>query len=286
MAARRKQQRDSGGSDLDAMVRSGPAGAYEALQLYKSRCNRFKLKQDYIQAIEIAGKGCKALCRDYEKAGAELASIFVELLVESGQDCSQDLRSLVNDIDSAFPEKSALRADFLLAALKWTAKCGSRELGDPMLHQRLGLLLTELGDKTKAVYHLTMAEAPELVWTAIKDLPPVERDALLAFAVCHFLSLESIRDASVLTASYRKAVPGAASDLVQFADYLQQTCLRDAGPLFQTLVQTYAPLLQQYPAILQLVVGPIALTYFGMRQQARPDMMSMLSNMMGGGGGM
>lgn len=286
MAARRKQA-GRGEADLEELVKSGQTGAYEALQLYRSRSNRSKLKGDFNSAISTAGKGAALLCVEYENAGFELATVMLELLAEADQDVTPENRSLINAVDSAFPAKSAHRIDFLTGAIKWSMKCGTREIGDPMLHSRLAAAVWEKGDnKIKAIYHFTAAEMPDQVWTHVSSCVDAERDQLLAYGLCQFLALESIRDASELLSRYKKAFKGAkSSDLVQFADYLVQTCKRDAGPLFQTLVTTYGSLLEQYPHILTLVLGPIALKYFNLRTQNRqPDMMNMLSSMLGGGG--
>ena len=281
MAVRRR--RDGGGQDLEALVRSGEAGAYEALQLFRSRCSRLRQKGDFHGAVEEAVRGCRALCPEYEKAGAELAVALVEVLVEGDLDCSPDNLSAVRQVDAAFPPRSAARVDFLLAAIKWTMKCGSRELGEPVLHSELAVCFWEPGDRAKAVYHFTAAEAPEQLWSFLKDAPEEERSPLLVFAVCQFLAIESIRDAGALLELQRKSRTSPATGIVQFADFLLQTCKRDAAPLFQMLVQSYGPELERFPVILQLVMGPIALRYFNLRQQGRPDMMSMLQNVLGGG---
>ena len=281
MAGRRR--RDGGGQDLVALVRSGEAGAYEALQLFRSRCSRLRQKGDFRGAVDEAARGCMALCPEYEKAGAELALALVEVLAEGDLDCSPENLSAVQRVDAAFPPRSAARIEFLLAAIKWSMRCGSRELGDPALHGEVAACFWEAGDRAKAVYHFTAAEAPEQLWSHLKGAPEEEQTPLFVFAVCQFLAIESIRDAGALLELQRKTRKSPAAGIVQFADYLVQTCKRDAAPLFQALVQAYGPELERFPVILQLVMGPIALRYFNLRQQGRPDMMTMLQNALGGG---
>ena len=46
MALRRRAAGATKEVDLDAMVLSGPQGAYEALQLYRSRATRLRTKND------------------------------------------------------------------------------------------------------------------------------------------------------------------------------------------------------------------------------------------------
>ena len=288
MAGRRKKETSD--EELEAMVASGQAGAYEALQLYRSRSNRLKVKGDIDGAVRVAARGAKLLCAGFEKAGMELTSLLIETLTEAEQDCTPENRGLINDIDAAFPEKSALRIDFLMAAIKWTMKCGPRQLGDPMLHSRLAVCLwnTSLpAERIKAVYHFSVAEMPEALCASIvNDCSGEEREQLLAFAITQMLALESIRDAVTLLADYKNSMKGekqAISELVKFSDYLLQVCKRDAAPLFQTLVQTYSPLLETQPHMANLVYGPIASKYFNLRPQQEQNMMSMLQNMMGGG---
>ena len=85
MANRRKQQQDRGGdADLEVMVQGGQSSAYEALQIYRSRSNRAKVKGDWAAAIATAARGARLLCGQYAKAGLELAIALVDLLVESG----------------------------------------------------------------------------------------------------------------------------------------------------------------------------------------------------------
>lgn len=199
----------------------------------------------------------------------------------------------MNEVEASFPAQSKLRIEFLTGAIKWTAKCGSRELGDPMMNLRLATALWETSDpvdRVKALYPFCVAEAPELLWTKLSELPSTERDHLLAYAIVQLLALESIRDASTLSACYKKSMAETGgvvngSELLHFTDYLLQTVKRDAAPLFQTLVQSYGQVLDSYPHIISLVMGPIALKYFGLRPQSQPDMMSMLQTMLGGGGG-
>jgi hypothetical protein len=290
MASKRKA-RVGEGADLDEMVRSGQEGAYEALQLYRSRANRAKLKGDFTTAIAIAARGARTLCPEYEKAGAELSVVLLELLVEADEDCTPENRSLINAIDAALPVKSPLRIEFLAAAIKWTMRCGSRELGDPMLHSRMGACLWELGstsERLKAVFNFVVSEQPEVLWGLIaRDISTAEeRDGLVVYAVCLYLAQESVRDAALFFDSYRGAVKEASkTPLITFADQLLQTCRRDAAPLFQTLVGANSRLLDASPLILSLVCGPIAMRYFNLQQQQEqrpPDMMSMLQNMMGG----
>ena len=152
-------------NNLEEMVKGGQASAYEALQLYRSKCNRLKLKNDFMQAINVASKGSSVLLLNgYENAGAELSTVLTSLLTESGLDITPEIRNLVNEVDSAFaslpnkelqnngtssgvsnqpikPMLTTSRIEFLKALVVYSMKNGQREYGDPMFHNQLALCL-------------------------------------------------------------------------------------------------------------------------------------------------
>jgi len=159
--------------NLEEMVTGGQASAYEALQLYRSRCNRLKVKSDFMQAISTAAKGVIALVSNgYENAGGELSAILTNLLDQSGLDISPEIRNIVNEVDAAFgavipaapatsgvveigppkPPTSTIsktvvettpRVEYLKALVVYSMKNGQREYGDPMFHSTLGTCLWE-----------------------------------------------------------------------------------------------------------------------------------------------
>lgn len=191
----RRQKREV---NLEAMVEEGESSAYEALQLYKSRCNRMKGKGEFLEAINVAAKGAKAqLVHGYESSGVELCNILVDLLTAGEFDINPDLRNLLNEIDSAFAsmpknEKGASdklitvtakdgskqpavpkssRIDFLKSLVTWSMKCGQRDYGDPMLHLQLANTLWDhsRGFHRKSIYHFAVGEAPTALWAKIQE---------------------------------------------------------------------------------------------------------------------
>ena len=81
------------------------AGAYEALQLYRSKAIRQKSKNDIEGAIQILATGAITLLENkYDNAGSELSNLFLDTLVANSKDLSSDtgLRDLVYKIDSAY----------------------------------------------------------------------------------------------------------------------------------------------------------------------------------------
>jgi len=137
-----------GDGELEAMVARGPEGAYEALQLYRSRALRFKKNGDMRAAINTASLGAKSLLKaGYTHAGSELSALMLTLLEESGAELDAEARSMIHDVDSAFEQgdkdgsSSVQRTDYLKSCIKWSQVSGSREIGDLQLHIRLGEFL-------------------------------------------------------------------------------------------------------------------------------------------------
>jgi hypothetical protein len=273
--------------DLVAMIASGPAGGYEALQLYRSKAIRLRAKDDVIGAIKTTATGSKnLLIHTYETAGSELASLFLELVNEHKMELNEELRALVYEIDDAYPKTSSARVEFLKGVVKWTIMCGNRELGDSELQTRLGECLWEKQDKT-AAFHFAAGEAPsafcEKIFSTYQNSNEHEkRDQALTSGVVNFLALENMRDANDLFSQYKKAANAKKfttnSKLFHFCDYLLQTCRRDAAPLFKQLVNAYASELDYDGTVPTLLMGPIAQRLFGIKPKINP-MMSMLQSM-------
>jgi len=278
-------------NDLEKLVKTGPAGAYEALQLYRSKSIRFKAKNEPEEAMKILAAGCTSLLENgYENAGAELSVLFLEQLNEMNKDIATDseLRNQVYKIDGNYPTASPKRVDFLKGCLKWTIACGIRLLGDPAIHHRLASCLWDIEDKG-AMYHFAAGEAPGLLCDAIFTKYPnkdkemqAKRDRSLTTGIVHFLSLENLRDANELHTLFLKQQKSrkfsANSELLQFCSYLLQTCRRDAAPLFKIIVNKYTEALDYDESVTTLIMGPIAFKFFKIQPKVNP-MMSMLQNM-------
>lgn len=288
MAAARRRATTKKDVDLDAMVTTGPSGAYEALQLYRSRAIRFKSKNDFQGAVNALALGAACLLKNsYVTAGAELAALLVDMIDEEGKDIDAAMRNTIYDVDNSFPAKAPQQIEFLKSCVKWTINCGSRELGDPQMHVRLANCMWAVGDKN-AIYHFTAGEAPEELATRLEESygsPEQQepRDRGLTLGVLHFLALENLRDANDLMDSFKRTQKAKGADpkseLLTFLDYLLQTCRRDAQPLFKTLVNKYSAILDFDETAPALLMGPIGQRLFGITPRVNP-MMSMLQNML------
>lgn len=290
MALRRKAQA-SREADLEAMVQSGPQGAYEALQLYRSRATRQFSKHDLNGAIHTLINGSRyLLSNNYENAGGELAMLLLDILNESGKEIDHDLRILLGTLEQAFPPRSPHRVEFLKGCVKWTVKHGHRDYGDPGIHVNLAKCLWDMNDKT-SVYHFAVGEAPEQFCQKLEEVygnesQQVPRERFLTMGILHFLSLENLRDANELMNCYRRAQKARGltaqleSDLVCFCKYLLLLCRRDAQPLFKTLVNKYASVLDFDEVVPQLLTGPIGQKFFNIQPKANA-MMTMIQRMFG-----
>jgi hypothetical protein len=288
MAAARRRAAAKREVDLDAMIESGAQGAYEALQLYRSRAIRAKSKNDFDGAVSALSQGSKSLLQhSYLNAGTELATLLVDLLDEENKDITPEIRTLLNEVDSSFPEKSVQRVEFLKSCVKWTVKCGARELGDPMMHVRLANVMWAISDKN-AVYHFAAGEAPGEFAARLEETygnaeNHLARDRALTLCVLHFLALENMRDANELLDSFKRTQKSKGQDpkseLVTFLTQLLETCRRDAQPLFKELCSAYSAHLNFEETVPSLLTGPIGARLFGITPRINP-MMSMLQNML------
>lgn len=274
--------------DLKEMILTDASGAYEALQLYRSRAIRFKTKNDVDGSLKTLAEGAQGLLENgYENAGHELAELFVDLLQETNRPLSDELRDLVYAVDTRYPTTSAKRIEYLKGVVKWTVNCGNRELGDTAIQTRLGEALMVAGDKN-AAFHFAAGEAPMQYNSKIFELFPnanqhEQRDRALTLGVVNFIGLENLRDAYELFYKFQSSLKEKTfrqtSPLIQFCDYLLQVCRRDATPLFKTLVNAYASQLDFDEAVPTLLMGPIAVKLFGIQPKVNP-MMSMLQSML------
>lgn len=285
MAKRRGNRKEV---DLDAMVLTGPSGAYEALQLYRSKAIRFKTKNDLMGAVKATAGGATCLLKNgYENAGAELSTLFLELLSEDNKTLDVEIMELIKQIDESYPKKSTFRVDFLKGCVKCSVQTSTREFGDAAIQAQLAETLWENGDYSNAAHHYATGEAPLLYCNKLLALygtedKKTEREQAVTMGIVQFLSLENLRDANELFYQYKKESKeknlSLKSDLINFCDCLLQVSRRDAAPLFKQLVNSYASQLDFHESVPRLLMGPIATRLFGIKPKVNP-MMSMLQNM-------
>jgi hypothetical protein len=285
MSALRKKAEARKEQNLEALILTGPEGAYEALQLFRSRAIRLRSKGDNMGAVTTTATAAKCLLsKGFDNAGVEMTNLFIELLNEFEIEINSEIRFIIQEIDNSFLNpKSPIRIDFLKQCVKWTLKIGQRELGDPGMHIHLGVCLWDIQDKT-STYHFACGEAPDRLCQKIMDSyhsssDNTAREQSLTLGICHFLALENLRDANELFRLYNiSAKSNKGGELYNFCDYLLQTCRRDATPLFKQLVNTYATALDFDDNVPLLLTGPVGKRMFGI--QAAPNLMNMLQQML------
>lgn len=286
------------------MVETGSEGAYEALQLYRSRAMRFQSKNEIMNAIVAASHGAIVLLRNnYVTAGFELATMTIDIINEAGTEINPQVRQIIFDVDNSFPAgpegaPHPQKIEFLKACVKSTVANGQREHGEPQMHNRLALCLWAAIAAPKryeaklfatAMSHFALGEEPEQLAQQIDNFfgsdraHIVERDRALTLGVLNFLAFENIRDANELYKVFIKKSKnrGAPVDteLVTFCDYLLQTSRRDAAELFKKLVNAYSTHLAFDDVCQTLLWGPIGTKVFNIPPKANP-MMSMLQNLL------
>ena len=331
MQARRKAkllQADS--VDLDALIASGEAGAYEALQLFRSRSLRALGKGENLSALSTMVEGAiKLIQGTYYAAATELCNQLLESLNNLESDiASPDIRDLVFAVDDAlvtaigehihvvddFSEEKKgaktnestaaqtttkandikpntpaaalkVRKDFLKGAVRWVQSCGKKEFGDAALHVRTGYALWS-SEQNVASYHFAVGEAPAVLAQKISDSfsnssDTAKRDQSLTVAVCHFLTVENLRDANECVSQFKKAQKSRGNDvdtkLVTFCVQLLECCRRDAQPLFKQLMVIMEPEFKKWNSetVLSLLQGPIGNKYFGIQPVVHPMMQMM-----------
>jgi hypothetical protein len=307
MQARNRSKNQRAEVNLDDLLETSEAGAYEALQLYRSRALRSRSKGDNGAAMTTTVDGAiKLIKKRYYAAAAELLDQFLDFLNELQADIANtETREMVFRVDDALLEviegiaedinetatTSAfkVRKDFLKKAVKWSQACGKQALGDPALHVRLGSALWATDDM-QATYHYVTGEAPVALAQKIDDSygskdMKIKRDRALTLGVCHFISHENLRDANELMVLFKKSQKnrGNAVDtkLITFCVQLLECCRRDATPLYKQLVNSVATDLNGWgtgpnaDVVPNLLQGPIAVKFFGMQPKVHPMMQMM-----------
>jgi len=121
-----------------------------------------KQKNIFDEALSIAFKGSVAmLTNKYYKSGLELSIVAIDLLEDNERDLTIEYRNLINKVDECLMQRTSERQEFLKRCIKWSIHTGSRELGDTMIHSKMADCLWETDQKSKAVQHFALGEAPE-----------------------------------------------------------------------------------------------------------------------------
>ncbi|KAJ0657420.1 putative golgi to ER traffic protein [Helianthus annuus] len=169
-------------------------------------------------------------------------------------------------------------SSFLKAAIKWSADSGPRKIGSPELHDMLAEYIYSESpepDMTRVCYHFARGRNPNRFASTLVNFMgkcyPGEDDLAIARAVLMYLSIGNLRDANNIMDEIEKLaeVKGLQfpdSELMRFINYLLQTLMRDALPLFNTLKQKFSSSIERDPMFNELLED-IGEKFYGVRRK-------------------
>ncbi|KAA8539355.1 hypothetical protein F0562_026047 [Nyssa sinensis] len=290
---------------LEKVINDG--NYYGAQQMYKSISARYISAERYSEALDILQSGaCIQLDHGQITCGSELAVLFVETLVKGNFPFDDDTIDRVRKIYKKFPRipvpqhldlgadddmqqlSEALGAakirvegcsSFLKAAIKWSAEFGAPRNGSPELHEMLAEYIFSESpevDMTRVSYHFIRGQNPKKFASTLVNFMgkcyPGEDDLAIARAILMYLSVGNLRDANYLMDEVKKQTESKQldflkSDLIRFINYLLQTLLRDAFPLFNMLRKSYKSCIDREPVFNELL-DEIAEKFYGVRRRS------------------
>ncbi|CAN6568637.1 unnamed protein product [Malus baccata var. baccata] len=298
---------------LEKVVEEG--NFYGAQQMYKSISARYVAAQRFSEAVDILQSGaCNQLKHGQVTCGAELASLFVETLVKGRFPYDDETLVRVRKIYKAFPRipvpqqlgdlddmqqlsetlgaaKTCVEgcSSFLKAALKWSKEFGAPRSGAPEIHVMLAnyIYFESPEDMVRVSHHFVRGNnLKEFASTLVNFMGkcyPEENDLVIARAILMYLSVGNLRDANILMDEIKKQVESKQLDfpesyLIEFINFLLQTLLRDALPLFNMLRAKYKSSLDREPTFHELL-DEIAEKFYGVRRRNPLQGMGMFGEM-------
>ncbi|WOK95841.1 Golgi to ER traffic protein [Canna indica] len=280
---------------------------YEAQQMYKSLSARYAAAEKYSEALDILQSGALVQLKHGQvTCGAELAVLFVDILVKGKYSYNKETLDRLRNIYENFPKipvpqhlrdaddddiqklSEALTAakvrvetcsSFLRAAIKWSLEFGAPRSGSPQLHDMLAEYMYSESpdlDMTKVSSHFVRGNDTEKFASVLVNFMgkcyPGEDDMAITRAVLMYLSQGNLRDANNLMEELRKQLEWKQldfpnSDLIQFIQFLLRTLERDAFPLFKILRQKYKSSIDREPLFDELL-DEIAEKFYGVRRRS------------------
>ncbi|XP_076955991.1 protein GET4-like [Bidens hawaiensis] len=279
---------------------------YGAQQMYKTTSSRYATVGRFSEALNLLQSGaCLQLEHDQVTCGGELALLFVETLVKAKVDFDDDYLDRIRKIYKKFPRipvpqnldltddeaigqlseifgAAKIRVEscsaFLKAAIKWSAESGPRKIGSPELHDMLAEYIYSESpepDMTRVCYHFARGRNPNRFASTLVNFMgkcyPGEDDLAIARGVLMYLSLGNLRDANNIMDEIEKLarvkeLDFPDSELMRFINYLLQTLMRDALPLFNMLRQKFSSSIERDPMFNELLED-IGEKFYGVRRK-------------------
>ncbi|KAI3520218.1 hypothetical protein L1887_09497 [Cichorium endivia] len=279
---------------------------YGAQQMYKTISARYATVGRFSEALDLLQSGaCLQLEHEQVTCGGELAVLFVEMLVKAKVDFDDDYLGRIRKIYKKFPQiplpqnlgledddeihkltetlgaaKTRVESctSFLKAAIKWSSDTGPRKLGSAELHDMLAEYIyseSPEADMTRVSLHFARGRNPKKFASTLVNFMgkcyPGEDDLAIARAVLMYLSIGNLRDANNIMdetkkLAWAKELEFPESELMRFIDYLLQTLMRDALPLFNMLRQKFNSSIDRDPMFNELLED-IGEKFYGVRRK-------------------
>eukprot|EP00033_Pygsuia_biforma_P000267 GCRY01000331.1.p1 GENE.GCRY01000331.1~~GCRY01000331.1.p1 ORF type:complete len:310 (+),score=35.29 GCRY01000331.1:126-1055(+) len=272
---------------------------YSALQMYQTLAARYRAKKETTSITDFIASGiAKWLSiREFNYA-SELGKLYVECLVndESVAALLEEWTEKVLKIVHNFPLNEASaepRINFLKKTISWQVNL--QNYADPKLHlelarsykicaERSNLSRPRGSESEKSVSNFEnldscyvsanihflksgdVKEYAQMLVNWAKTGYNSEKDLFIARAVLQYLCLRNLKAARTLYEEYLFLNP-VSSPLINFINFLLQTLLRDALPLFRLLREKYAYSLSRDPSFNEYL-DHIAEIFYGVKKAA------------------
>lgn len=233
---------------------------YEAQQLIKMLMNRYLSQSNSDEAVKMLLSGMQSMLAHKQPfCATELGILLIKIYKDTHIPVSSATLEIIANHFANYPEDSQdNRADFLKAAIRWSAEAENTKHGNPLLHDLLAEYYTKHKAYGQAQGHFIRGNSPEkfaqmLVFFAMQGYPS-EQDLFVARVVFQYLCLSKVQDANRLFEAYLAATPSlkqAPTPLTNLVRFLLGAAETHSTSLFTTLRQKYTLSLQRDPSFAQ-----------------------------------
>ncbi|XP_037074704.1 Golgi to ER traffic protein 4 homolog [Pollicipes pollicipes] len=263
---------------------------YEAHQMYRTLYFRYSGMEKWTELKTLLLDGARLLlAKGQTESGADLASLYIDVLAKSETFCDAQTVSNVASLFAAIDAESADRPSFLGRAVRWSQEVGpTAKGGHPDLHQAIGKVLWKEGDLAGARYHLIRSDDGQTCARLLVDLHTQrgaadEIDLFITQAVLQYLALKNSHAAAACFAGYLKWHPLVQADappftlpLFNFLHYLLKAVESGEAGQFRALCDIYRPSLERDPTFAKLQAR-VGLVFFSIQPPQRQQ--GMLGNL-------
>ncbi|KAF0310087.1 Golgi to ER traffic protein 4 [Amphibalanus amphitrite] len=288
MASRKSMGVERVLAKLRASVEKGEY--YEAHQMYRTLYFRYAGMEKWQELRTLLLDGARLLLsKGQTESGADLASLYIDVLAKSMADCDQETVANIASLFGAIDASSADRPSFLGRAIRWSQEATpSGKGGHPGLHQAIGMVLWKEGDLVGARYHLLRSDDGQSCARLLVDLhlqrgAADEIDLFITQAVLQYLALKNVSAAAACFSGYVAAHPLVEAStapfslpLFNFDFFLLKAAESGSAPQFRTLCDIYRPSLERDPTYAKLLAR-IGLVLFDIQPPQRQQ--GMLGNL-------